>query len=186
MSINLQKGQRLDVGLTKVLVGLGWDPAQGKSTFDYDLDASAFMLGANKKLVSEQFFVFYNNKTSPDGAVAAGEDDQSGTSTQGGDDETLEIDLDRVDQRVQEILVCVSIHDAEQRRQNFGQVGNAFIRIVNRQDSEELAKYELAEDFSVETAVEFGRIYRRENKWRFEAVGIGYRGGLTELVSRYQ
>jgi tellurium resistance protein TerD len=186
MSINLQKGQRLDVGLSKIHVGLGWDPSEGRSTFDYDLDASAFMLGANKKLISEQFFVFYNNKVSPDGAVAAGEDDQSGKSTQGGDDETIDIDLDRVDQRVQEILVCVSIHDADTRRQNFGQVNNSFIRIVNKQDGDELAKYELAEDFSVETAVEFGRLYRRESAWRFEAVGIGYRGGLAELVSRYQ
>ncbi|MDB5070294.1 MAG: terD [Candidatus Eremiobacteraeota bacterium] len=186
MSIDLQKGQRLDVGLSKIHVGLGWDPAEGKSNFDYDLDASAFMLGANKKLVTDQFFVFYNNKVSPDGAVAAGEDDQSGTSTAGGDDETIDIDLDRVDQRVQEILICVSIHEAQERRQNFGQVGNAFIRIVNGQDNVELAKYELAEDFSVETAVEFGRLYRRESKWRFEAVGIGYRGGLNELVNRYQ
>jgi tellurium resistance protein TerD len=186
LSINLQKGQRLDVGLSKIHVGLGWDPSEGKSNFEYDLDASAFMLGANKKLPGDQFFIFYNNRTSPDGAVAAGEDDQSGQSTQGGDDETLDIDLDRVDQRVQEILICVSIHDAETRRQNFGQVGNAFIRIVNRHDNVELAKYELAEDFSVETAVEFGRLYRRESAWRFEAVGIGYRGGLSELVSRYQ
>jgi tellurium resistance protein TerD len=185
MAISLQKGQRLDVGLSRIRVGLGWDPAAGKSAAPYDLDATAFMLSANKKILNESFFVFYNNPLSGDGAVRAGKDDRTGASSAGGDDETLDIDLDRVDAKIQEILICASVHNFDTRRQNFGHINNSFVRIINRQSDEELAKYELAEDFSVETAVEFGRLYRRDNKWRFEAMGIGYHGGLPELVGKY-
>ncbi|MDR0688577.1 MAG: TerD family protein [Prevotellaceae bacterium] len=183
MAINLTKGQRIEIGLSKVGVGLGWDPNEGTG-FDFDLDASAFMLGANKKLLKDEFFVFYNNPKSPDGAVESSGDDLTGGNSDG-DDETLTVDLTKVDSRVQEIIFTVTIHDYEARRQNFGQVRNSFIRIYNAQTSEEIAKYDLDEDFSVETAVEFGRLYRRNSEWKFEAMGIGYKGGLQYFVNKY-
>ena len=183
MAINLTKGQRIEIGLSKVGVGLGWDPNEGTG-FDFDLDASAFMLGSNKKLPKEEFFVFYNNPKSPDGAVESSGDDTTGGSSDG-DDETLTVELSKVDPRIQEIIFTVTIHDYEARRQNFGQVRNSFIRIYNALTNEEIAKYELDEDFSIETAVEFGRLYKRGNEWRFEAMGIGYKGGLQYFVDKY-
>ena len=183
MAINLTKGQRIEIGLSKVGVGLGWDPNEGTG-FDFDLDASAFMLGASKKLPKDEFFVFYNNPKSPDGAVESSGDDTTGGSSDG-DDETLTVDLNKVDPNVQEIVFTVTIHDYEARKQNFGQVRNSFIRIYNAQTNEEIAKYELDEDFSVETAVEFGRLYKRGDEWKFEAMGIGYRGGLQYFVDKY-
>lgn len=183
MAINLTKGQRIEIGLSKVGVGLGWDPNEGTG-FDFDLDASAFMLGENKKLPKEEFFVFYNNQKSPDGAVESSGDDLTGGNSDG-DDETLTVDLKKVDAKIQEILFTVTIHDFESRRQNFGQVRNSFIRIYNSQTNEEIAKYELDEDFSVETAVEFGRLYKRNGEWKFEAMGIGYKGGLQYFVDKY-
>jgi len=183
MAINLTKGQRIEIGLSKVGVGLGWDPNEGTG-FDFDLDASAFMIGANKKLLQDNFFVFYNNPKSPDGAVESSGDDLTGGNSDG-DDETLTVDLSKVDLRIQEIIFTVTIHDYEARRQNFGQVRNSFIRIYNAQNNEEIAKYELDEDFSVETAVEFGRLYKKGNEWKFEAMGIGYKGGLQYFVSKY-
>jgi tellurium resistance protein TerD len=182
MSINLTKGQRIEIGLSKVGVGLGWDPNEGTG-FDFDLDASAFMLG-EKKLPQDEFFVFYNNPKSPDGAVESSGDDLTGGNSDG-DDETLTVDLTKVDSRIQEIIFTVTIHDYEVRKQNFGQVRNSFIRIYNAQTSEEIAKYELDEDFSLETAVEFGRLYKRGNEWKFEAMGIGYKGGLQYFVNKY-
>jgi tellurium resistance protein TerD len=183
MAINLTKGQRIEIGLSKVGVGLGWDPNEG-SGFDFDLDASAFMLGENKKLPKDEFFVFYNNQKSPDSSVESTGDDLTGGNSDG-DDETLKVDLAKVDSKIHEIIFTVTIHDAEARRQNFGQVRNSFIRIYNAQTNEEIAKYELDEDFSVETAVEFGRLYKREHEWKFEAMGIGYKGGLEYFVKKY-
>jgi tellurium resistance protein TerD len=183
MAINLQKGQRIEIGLSKVGVGLGWDPNEGTG-FDFDLDASAFMLGTDKKLPQDEFFVFYNNQKSPDGSVASSGDDLTGGNSDG-DDETLTVDLSKVDTRIQEIIFTVTIHDYEARRQNFGQVRNSFIRIYNAETHEEIAKYELDEDFSVETAVEFGRLYKRDREWKFEAMGIGYKGGLQYFVNKY-
>jgi tellurium resistance protein TerD len=183
MAINLTKGQRIEIGLSKVGVGLGWDPNEGTG-FDFDLDASAFMLGSNKKLPKEEFFVFYNNPKSPDGAVESSGDDTTGGNSDG-DDETLTVDLFKVDSQIQEIVFTVTIHDYEARRQNFGQVRNSFIRIYNAITNEEIAKYELDEDFSVETAVEFGRLYKRGGEWKFEAMGIGYKGGLQHFVNKY-
>lgn len=183
MAINLTKGQRIEIGLSKVGVGLGWDPNQGTG-FDFDLDASAFMLGENKKIPKDEFFVFYNNTQSPDGAVESSGDDTTGGNSDG-DDETLTVDLAKVDTKIQEIIFTVTIHDFEARRQNFGQVRNSFIRIYNVQTNEEIAKYELDEDFSVETAVEFGRLYKRNGEWKFEAMGIGYKGGLDFFVGKY-
>lgn len=185
MAISLEKGQRIEIGLSKVSVGLGWDPNEG-SGFDFDLDASAFMLGSNKKLPSDDFFVFYNNQKSPDGAVESTGDDLTGGNSDGGDDETLNVDLTKVNSQVQEIIFTATIYKAEERRQNFGQVRNSYIRIYNSITNEEIARYDLDEDFSIETAVEFGRLYRRNGEWKFEAMGIGNKGGLQALVNKYQ
>ena len=186
MAINLNKGDRFDLtkGLSKVGVGLGWEPNAGESQYDFDLDASAFMLGSNKKLPQDEFFVFYNNQKSPDGSVESSGDDLTGGSSDG-DDETLSVDLGKVDKRVEEIVFTVTIHDHEKRKQNFGQVRGSFIRIYNALNGEEIAKYELTEDFSVETAVEFGRLYRDGSQWKFEAMGVGYKGGLQFFVNKY-
>lgn len=183
MGINLQKGQRIDIGLSKVGVGLGWDAKRGDGA-GYDLDASAFMLNDRQKIPSETYFVFYNNPTSPDGAVACQGDDRTGAGSDG-DDETIRVDLSRVSPEIQEILFTVTIDQAEELAQNFGQVRNSFIRIYDDVTHEEICKYELGEDFSVETAVEFGRLYKRDGKWRFEASGAGHRGGLQTLVEKY-
>lgn len=183
MAINLTKGQRIEIGLSKVGVGLGWDPNESTG-FDFDLDASAFMLGDNKKLPADEFFVFYNNPKSPDGSVESSGDDLTGGNSDG-DDETLTVDLTRVDPKIQEIVFTVTIHEYETRKQNFGQVRNSFIRIYNAQTNEEIAKYELDEDFSIETAVEFGRLYKRNGEWKFEAMGIGYKGGLQYFVNKF-
>lgn len=183
MAINLQKGQRIEIGLSKVGIGLGWDPNEGTG-FDFDLDASAFMVDGNKKIPQDEYFVFYNNPVSPDCAVESSGDDLTGGNSDG-DDETLTVDLAKVDPRIQEIVFTVTIHDYETRRQNFGQVRNSFIRIYNAQTNEEIAKYELDEDFSIETAVEFGRLYKRGGEWKFEAMGIGYKGGLQHFVDKY-
>lgn len=185
MAIILEKGQRIGIGLSKVSVGLGWDPNEG-SGFDFDLDASVFMLGSNKKIPNDNYFIFYNNPKSPDGAVESTGDDTTGGNSDGGDDETLNVDLQKVDSSIQEILFVATIYKADERKQNFGQVRNSYIRIYNSITNEEIARYDLDEDFSVETAVEFGRLYRRGEEWKFEAMGIGNRGGLQALVNKYQ
>ncbi len=183
--INLEKGQRIEVSLTKVCVGLGWDPNKG-SGFDFDLDASAFMLNIKGKLPRDEYFVFYNNQSSPDGAVVSSGDDLTGGNSEEGDDETLTVDLGKVSKDVQEIVFTATIHKAEERKQNFGQVHNAYIRIYNAVNDEVIAKYDLDEDFSIETAIEFGRLYRNDGSWKFEAMGIGYKGGLQFFVDKYQ
>lgn len=192
MAINLSKGQRIDIGLQKIGIGLGWDPNETPSGEDFDLDASAFMLGANGQIPSEGFFVFYgsakdtvsNRPVSPDKAVLGAEDDRTGGSSDG-DDETLEVDLSRVDSRIEEIIITATIYLYEERRQNFGQVKNSFIRIYDAENNNEICKYELDEDFSVETAIEFGRLYKRGDTWRFEAIGNGHKGGLEPFVKKY-
>ena len=183
--INLEKGQRIELKLEKVCVGLGWAPSENGD--DYDLDASAFMLDSSKKLPEDEYFIFYNNLESPDHAVKSSGDDLTGGSGQGGsDDETLSVDLEKVSPAVQEIIFTATIHKAEERRQNFGQVHNAYIRIYDALSGEEIARYDLDEDFSIETAVEFGRLYRRNQAWKFEAMGIGYKGGLHFFVNKYR
>ncbi len=184
MAINLQKGQRIDIGLTKMTIGLGWDPNEGTG-YDFDLDASAIMIDAQRKLVSEDYFVFYNNLNSPDGALIHTGDDPSGKNSDGDDDEAIMIDLDKVDARVEEILFVVTIEDFERRRQNFGQVRNSYIRIVDQNNNQEIAKYELDEDFSIETGIEFGRLYKKNGSWKFEASGIGYRADLGFFLEKY-
>lgn len=191
MAINLTKGQRVDIGLQNIAVGLGWDPAEGGQEFD--LDASAFMLGIDGQIPEEGYFVFYgsekrepssNRPISPDKAILGAEDDRTGGSSDG-DDETLNVDLSNLDPRIDQIIFTVTIHEFEERRQNFGQVRNSFIRIYDATNGDEICKYELDEDFSVETAVEFGRLYKRGGAWRFEAMGNGSSGGLDTFVKRY-
>lgn len=183
MAINLQKGQRVSVGLERVGIGLGWDP-NDSSGHDFDLDASVFLLNDKSKLLSDRHLVFYNNLASPDGAVKSSGDDTTGGNSDG-DDETLAIDFTKLDPLVAEIFITVTIHDYERRRQNFGQVRNSFVRIYDLSTNDELCKYELDEDFSVETAIEFGRLYKRGDEWKFEAVGKGYPGGLQYFVSKF-
>jgi len=183
MAINLKKGQRVDIGLQNLGVGLGWDPSAAPGV-EFDLDASAFMLGGNQQVPTEKFFVFYGNMNSPDDAVASSGDDRTGGSSDG-DDETLLVDLSKLDPRIDQIIFTVTIYEFAERKQNFGQVRNSFIRIYDANDSTELCKYELDEDFSVETAIEFGRLYKRNDTWRFEAIGDGHQGGLETFVKKY-
>jgi tellurium resistance protein TerD len=182
--INLKKGQRIDVGLNKISVGLGWHPNTGTGE-DFDLDASAFMLNQYKQLPSARYFVFYHNLDSHDGALHHTGDDPTGGNSDEGDDEIITVNLEMVHPLIVEILFVVSIHEYEERKQNFGQVRNAYIRIVDDESGKEIAKYELDEDFSVESAIEFGRLYRKDNKWRFEAAGIGYTQDLAFFVKKY-
>lgn len=184
MAINLQKGQRINIGLSKMIVGLGWDPNE-TTGFDFDLDASAFMIDANGKIVGEEYFVFFNNLKSPDGALEHTGDDPDGNSSDGDDDEAIIIDLDKVNEKVAEIIFVVTIEGADERKQNFGQVRNSYIRIVDNTSNEEIAKYELDEDFSIETAVDFGRLYRRNGSWKFEASGLGYKEDLSFFLTKY-
>lgn len=188
MSINLEKGGRINLskeapGLKSAGIGLGWDTNATDTGAAFDLDASVFMLGANAKIPSEKYFVFYNNKESPDTSVVHLGDSRTGEGF--GDDETVTVDLTKVDPGVQEIVFVVTIHEAESRRQNFGQVRNAFIRIYDTTTNTEVTKYDLDEDFSRETAVEFGRLYKKDGEWRFQAVGQGYNSGLQSFVDKY-
>lgn len=182
MAINLQKGQRENLNAPKFMVGLGWDTNSSSTGEGFDLDASIFILGENGKLVSDQHFVFYNNNKSPDEAVIHTGDNLTGEGS--GDDEQIKVDLTKINDAAKEICIVVTIHEAEARRQNFGQVRNSFIRIVDEQGAE-LVRYELDEDFSIETAVEFGRIYNRNGQWKFEAVGMGMKGGLQDYLNKY-
>lgn len=184
MAINLQKGQKIDIGLTKMTVGLGWILNEGTGA-DFDLDASAFMINGARLIPQEEYFIFYGNTDSPDNALHHTGDDPTGGNSADGDDESIEVDLSKVNSDVDEILFVVTIHDATGRKQNFGQVRDSYIRIVDDSNGQEIAKYELGEDFSIETAVEFGRLYRRDGKWKFEASGIGYKEDLSFFLSKY-
>jgi tellurium resistance protein TerD len=184
MAINLQKGQRENLQQPIFTIGLGWDTNNSSTGTGFDLDASIFILGENKKLLSDEHFIFYNNLKSPDGAVEHTGDNLTGAGD--GDDEQIKVDLSIINPLATEICVVVTIHDAETRRQNFGQVRNSFVRVFDTSNNTEMLKYELEEDFSVETAVEFGRIYKRDGKWKFEAVGMGMKGGLADFLNRYQ
>jgi tellurium resistance protein TerD len=184
MAINLQKGQRIDIGLSKISVGLGWNPNEGTG-YAFDLDASAFMIDGNRLIPAEEFFVFYGNTDSPDGALHHTGDDPTGGNSDGGDDEAINVDLSKIDARISEILFVVTIHEAVARRQNYGQVRDSYIRIIDDNSGQEIAKYELGEDFSIETGVEFGRLYKRDHQWKFEASGVGYREDLAFFLSKY-
>ena len=183
MAINLQKGQRENINAPKFTIGLGWDTNNSSTGTDFDLDASVFILGDNKKIISDSHFVFYNNLKSPDEAVIHTGDNLTGDGD--GDDEQVKIDLTKINPAVKEICIVVTIHDAVNRKQNFGQVRNSFIRIVDDSNNTEVVKYELEEDFSIETAVEFGRIYNKDGQWKFEAIGVGMKGGLEDYLNKY-
>ena len=185
--INLEKGQRINLeeSLHFVGVGLGWKPNEGTGAA-FDLDASAFMLNANGKLANDNYFVFYGNQTSPDGAVkSSGDDTDGGGDDDGGDNETLTVDLQKVNPNIQEIIFTATIYEASVRRQNFGQVRNAFVRIVDNASGQELIRYDLEEDFSIETAVVVGELYRHNGEWKFNAIGSGFQGGLAAICSNY-
>lgn len=184
MAIELKKGQRAKIGLQRLGVGLGWNANTGASAHPYDLDASAFMLNDSGHLVEDKFFVYYGNQASPDGAVRSSGDNTTGEGD--GDDETLFVELGRLDPRVTQIVFTATIYEFEERKQNFGQVRNSSIRIYDQANGQEICKYELDEDFSVETAIEFGRLYKRGDAWRFEATGIASAGGLGGLLAKYQ
>jgi len=182
MAINLEKGQRQGIAAPKFTVGLGWDSNTAATGEAFDLDASVFLVGANGKILSDNHFIYYNNLKSPDQAIVHVGDNLTGAGD--GDDEQITVDLSTISPDIHEICFVVTIHHADTRRQNFGQVRNSFIRIID-QTNTELVKYELDEDFSIETAVEFGRIYKRNNEWKFEAVGIGMKGGLQDYLTKY-
>ena len=182
MAINLEKGQRQAIDAPKFTVGLGWDDNKSNTGEEFDLDASVFLVGENGKISNDKNLVYYNNLSSLDGSVNHSGDNLSGAGE--GDDETISVDLSKLSSDITEICFVATIHQAEQRKQNFGQVRNSFIRIFD-QSNTELVKYELDEDFSIETAVEFGRLYKRNNEWKFEAVGMGMKGGLQDYLNKY-
>ena len=191
MAINLQKGQRvsLDNSLKMVLVGLGWDTNRYDGGYDFDLDASAFMLGENGKITCDEDFVFYNNKTGRNGAVIHQGDNLTGEGD--GDDEVIVIDFAKVPDNIQKIAICVTIHEALERRQNFGQVSNAYVRvakIANEFDfaGEDQLRFELEEEFSIETGLIVCEIYKHNGQWKFNAVAAGYQGGLEAILNMYQ
>ncbi len=187
MGISLQKGGNVNLskeapGLKELLVGLGWD-ARATDGVEFDLDASVFLTKPDGKVRSDADFIFYNNKVSNDGSVAHQGDNRSGAGD--GDDEAVEVKLEKVAADVEKIAFAVTIHEGETRRQTFGQVSNAFIRVVNKADGKELARYDLSEDGSTETAMIFGELYRAGAEWKFRAVGQGFKGGLGPLAANY-
>jgi tellurium resistance protein TerD len=187
MAVSLSKGGNVSLskespGLKDILVGLGWD-VRATDGGDFDLDASAFLLKGDGKVRGDNDFIFYNNLRTSDGSVEHTGDNRTGVGE--GDDEAIKIALDKVPQDVQKVAVAVTIHDAEARRQNFGMVSNAFIRIVNQADNKEIARFDLSEDMSTETAMIFGEIYRHGGEWKFKAVGQGYAGGLGPVAKNF-
>ena len=188
MPINLSKGQKVSLtkgnpGLTKVVVGLGWDVNQFDTGGDFDLDAAAFLLTGSGRVASDGDFVFYGNLAHDSGSVVHQGDNLTGVGD--GDDEQILVDLTKVPANIEKIAFTVTIYDAETRRQNFGQVNNAYIRIYNDATGEEMIRYDLGEDFSIETAVVVGELYRYNGEWKFNAIGSGYQGGLAALCGSY-
>ncbi|MGN0299143.1 MAG: TerD family protein [Lachnospiraceae bacterium] len=188
MPISLQKGQKVSLtkgnpGLKKVLIGLGWDTNQFDTGGEFDLDASAFLLTSSGKVGNSDDFVFYGNMEHPSKSVKYMGDNRTGAGE--GDDEQIVVDLSLVPENITKIVFSVTIYDADVRRQNFGQVSNAFIRIVDVSKDQELVRYDLGEDFSIETAVVFGELYKNNGEWKFNAIGSGYQGGLAALCGNY-
>lgn len=188
MPINLSKGQKVDLtkgnpGLRKIMVGLGWDVNAFDSGAAFDLDAAAFMLGQNGKCPTENEFIFYKNLEHISGAVKHMGDNLTGEGE--GDDEQILIDLTLIPANVDKVAFTVTIYDSDARRQNFGQVSNSFIRIVDETTGQELIRYDLGEDFSIETAVVVGELYRHGGEWKFNAIGSGFQGGLAALCGHY-
>ncbi len=189
MAISLQKGQKVSLekvapGLKAAFIGLGWDVNLTDTGEDFDLDASAFMLNSSEKLLSEEHFIFYNNLTDPQESVKLMGDNRTGEGS--GDDEVIIIELRKVPEEVMRIVITITIHEADKRKQNFGQVTNAFVRIVDVETKEEVLRYDLGEDYSIETALIMAELYRKDGQWRINAVGEGYQGGLQALLDRYQ
>jgi tellurium resistance protein TerD len=187
MAVSLTKGGSVSLskeapGLTDIIVGLGWDPRVTDGT-EFDLDASVFMLGENEKVLNDNSFIFYNNKTSPCGNLVHNGDNRSGEGE--GDDETVNVNLAGLSEEVKKLAFSVTIHEAEARSQNFGQVSKAYIRVINKADNSEIARYDLSEDASTETAMVFGEVYRHNGEWKFKANGQGFSGGLAPLATNY-
>jgi len=188
MPVCLSKGQKVNLtkdnpGLQKVIVGLGWDLNRYDTGGDFDLDAAVFMLTESGKVSRQEDFVFYGNPKDPSGAVQHMGDNRTGAGE--GEDEQIIIDLSKVPDNITKIAITVTIYDAEGRRQNFGQVNNSFIRLYNEQNNQELLRYDLEEDFSIETAAVFGELYKHNGEWKFNAIGSGYQGGLAALCTGY-
>lgn len=188
MTISLSKGQRIDLtktnpGLTRAIIGLGWDTNKYTGGGAFDLDASAFLLHGDGKARGIEDFVFYNNLNAYSGAVVHTGDNRDGEGE--GDDERIKIDFSKVPQSIQRVGITVTIHDAQSRNQNFGQVSNAFVRVVDEHTNVEILRYDLGEDFSVETAVVVCELYRHGADWKFQAIGSGFSGGLGALAANY-
>ena len=188
MPVSLKKGQKVSLtkdnpGLTKVIVGLGWDVNAFDTGGAFDLDTAAFLTGASGKITCQEDFVFYGNLTHPSGAVQHMGDNLTGAGD--GDDEQIVVDLSKMPANIEKVVFTVTIYEAEARRQNFGQVNNAFIRIYNEVNGEELLRYDLGEDFSIETAAVFGELYKHGSEWKFNAIGSGYQGGLAALCANF-
>lgn len=186
--ISLFKGQKVDLtkgnpGLSKIIVGLGWDVNKYDGGAQFDLDTAAFMLGSNGKVQGDSDFVFYNNLKHSSGSVQHMGDNLTGVGE--GDDEQIRVELSKVPAGIEKIAFTATIHEAEERKQNFGQVSNAYIRIIDEAKNQELIRYDLGEDFSVETAVVVGELYRQGSEWKFNAIGSGFKGGLKALCQNF-
>lgn len=217
MAVNLVKGENAKLDINKFHVGLGWDVNEGASNYEFDLDVAAFMVTSDKKTISDDYLVFYNSQkrvkptdlstivpaslwtsndelrkmsrpVDPELSVIGSLDDEDGKTSEDGDDEVMDIDLNKVNRQVEEIIITVSIYDYARRKQNFGQVERAYVRLYKPgcdAEGQEDYRYDLTEDFSTCTSVEFCRIYRKNGNWKVQALGIGHKGGLEELVSKY-
>lgn len=193
MAINLSKGGRINLSKTEpslkiVEIQLGWNPKKTDTGFEFDLDSSVFAaryVGGNPQLVSEKHFVFYGNTTSPDGAIVHHGDNRTGAGDEGAPKEKITIDLSKVAPEVEEISFIVTIHEATDRKQNFGQVLKSYVSAVNVDTGNVIARYDLEDDFSTETAVQFGSLYRKDGEWLLKAIGTGYNKGLADFVRLY-
>ncbi|MET3696031.1 tellurium resistance protein TerD [Bacillus oleivorans] len=188
MAISLAKGQKVDLtksnpGLQKVVIGLGWDVNKYDGGHSFDLDSSVFLLNAEGRVNSDSDFVFYNNLQGGNGSVVHTGDNRTGEG--GGDDEQIKVNLSAVPQSIERISFCITIHDGEAKNQNFGQVSNSYVRVLNEETNEELIRYDLGEDFSIETAIVVGELYRHNGEWKFSAVGSGFQGGLASLATNF-
>lgn len=188
MTISLTKGERVDLtkanpGMGKIIIGLGWDINKYDNGDAFDLDASVFLVGENGKVNCDTDFVFYNNLKAYDGAVLHTGDNRTGEGD--GDDEQIKVNFPKIPEKVHTIAIAVTIHDAENRNQNFGQVSNAFVRVLNEDTNKEILRYDLGEDFSIETAIVVCELYRHSGEWKFKAVGSGFKGGLAALCTNY-
>lgn len=188
MAVNLRKGQKVDLtkgnpGLTKLMIGLGWDVNRYDGSEEFDLDASAFLLGVNGRVTSDADFIFYGNQKHHSSCIESTGDNRSGAGD--GDDEQLIVNLSLVPSNIEKIAFVVTIYDAETRRQNFGMVNNAYIRVLDQNSNQEIVRFDLGEDFSIETALVLGELYRHNGEWKFNAVGSGFQGGLEALCTNF-